>query len=116
MQIGCIESASNTARRQPPTASLRLAQLLQPNGINRTTANLSKPTQYGKPKRRKGARDVRAYPYCKVMPAPHRFSQCLMKASNQTKQAEERVKNDIQVARLSIASGRVEDITDGDEH
>ncbi|KNC84965.1 hypothetical protein SARC_02820 [Sphaeroforma arctica JP610] len=70
----------------------------------------------GQPQEKKGAREDRACPYCKVMPAPQRFSLCPMKASYQTKQAEERVKNDVQIARLSNTSGKVEDITDGDEH
>ncbi|KNC85493.1 hypothetical protein SARC_02330 [Sphaeroforma arctica JP610] len=67
----------------------------------------------GQPHKKKRAQ-IRACPYCKVS-APHRFSQCPMKASDQNKKAEERIKNDMQVARLSITSGKVEDMRDSDE-
>ncbi|KNC84143.1 hypothetical protein SARC_03625 [Sphaeroforma arctica JP610] len=60
----------------------------------------------GQAREKKRARKERAYPYCKVMPAPHRFSQCPPKASNQAKQAEERVQSDTEVARLSISPAR----------
>ncbi|KNC80259.1 hypothetical protein SARC_07382 [Sphaeroforma arctica JP610] len=68
----------------------------------------------GQPQEKKGE-PIRACTYSEVSPAPHRFSQCSMKASNQAKKAEERVKNDVQVARMSITSRKVEEIPDSDE-
>ncbi|KNC77785.1 hypothetical protein SARC_09766 [Sphaeroforma arctica JP610] len=38
------------------------------------------------------------------------------KCPKKKEQAKERAKKDVQIARLSIASGKVEDITEGDEH
>ncbi|KNC83328.1 hypothetical protein SARC_04423 [Sphaeroforma arctica JP610] len=76
--------------------------------------NQNKPVVQAQEK--KGAREERACPYCLVMLAPHRFSKCLKKKLNQAKQAEERAKKDVQIARLSITSDNVEDITEGDEH
>ncbi|KNC84711.1 hypothetical protein SARC_03085 [Sphaeroforma arctica JP610] len=67
--------------------------------------NQTKPT--GQAQEKKGSREERPCPYCKVMPASHRFSLCPNKASNQVKQAEERVKKDVQIARLSITTGKV---------
>ncbi|KNC71524.1 hypothetical protein SARC_15935, partial [Sphaeroforma arctica JP610] len=59
-----------------------------------------------------GAREERACLYCLAMPSPHRFSECSKKKANQTKKAEEQTKKDVQIARLSITSGKVEVITE----
>ncbi|KNC83840.1 hypothetical protein SARC_03922 [Sphaeroforma arctica JP610] len=75
--------------------------------------NQTKPT--GQTQEKKGAREKRACLYCKEMPAPHRFSLCPKKATNQAKQADEQVKKDVQIARLSITSGKVDGVTEGDE-
>ncbi|KNC84798.1 hypothetical protein SARC_03006 [Sphaeroforma arctica JP610] len=96
----CIESVSDTTRRQPTKARL----------------SAPKQTKPGQTQEKKGAREERTCPYCKEMPVPHRFSQCPMKASNQAKQVEEQVKKDVQIAKLSITSGKIEDITEGEEH
>ncbi|KNC78741.1 hypothetical protein SARC_08836 [Sphaeroforma arctica JP610] len=42
--------------------------------------------------------------------------ECPEKKANQATKTEQRAKKDIQIAKLSITSGKVEDITDGDEH
>ncbi|KNC86876.1 hypothetical protein SARC_00971 [Sphaeroforma arctica JP610] len=72
--------------------------------------------QGGHTQKKKGAREECACPYCLAMPSPHRFSECPNKKANQAKKAEEQAKKDVKIARLSITSGNVEDITEGDEH
>ncbi|KNC81368.1 hypothetical protein SARC_06312 [Sphaeroforma arctica JP610] len=44
------------------------------------------------------------------------FCECLEKKANQAKKAAQQAKKDVQIARLSITSGKVDDITEGDEH
>ncbi|KNC80832.1 hypothetical protein SARC_06814 [Sphaeroforma arctica JP610] len=67
--------------------------------------------QGGQTEKKKGAREERVCPYCLVLPSPHRYSECNKKKANQARKAEERVEKDVQIARLSITSGKVEVIT-----
>ncbi|KNC87440.1 hypothetical protein SARC_00423 [Sphaeroforma arctica JP610] len=46
----------------------------------------------------------------------HRYSESPEKKANQAKKALQQAKKDVQIARSSITSGKVEDITEGDEH
>ncbi|KNC86423.1 hypothetical protein SARC_01429 [Sphaeroforma arctica JP610] len=72
--------------------------------------------QGGQTQKKKGAREECACPCCQKMPSPHRYSECPEKKTNQAKKAEQRAKKDVQIARLSITSDKVEDITEGNEH
>ncbi|KNC87292.1 hypothetical protein SARC_00619 [Sphaeroforma arctica JP610] len=97
-------------RRAQSSTTITTKRHKPDNGVPKQTKPIRQPQE------NKGAREERACPYCKVIPAPHRFSQCPMKPSSQAKQAEERVKHVVHIARLSNTSGKVEHITEGEEH
>ncbi|KNC84327.1 hypothetical protein SARC_03451 [Sphaeroforma arctica JP610] len=95
MTEASIRAESKVQRDRMPREQLRVQNKRQnTQTTNHAESNNGAPNQtkpIGQAQEKKGEREERACPYCKVMPAPHRFSQCPMKASNQTTQAEERV-------------------------
>ncbi|KNC73201.1 hypothetical protein SARC_14241, partial [Sphaeroforma arctica JP610] len=83
------------------------------NKRHKTDNGLQNQNKQGEQTRKKKeAREERACPYCLVMPYPHRYSECPDKKAVQAKKAEQRAKKDVQIARLSITSGKAEDITE----
>ncbi|KNC82647.1 hypothetical protein SARC_05068 [Sphaeroforma arctica JP610] len=128
---GYLSVMEHTKFHTMTESHIRMAAVLQgePVQAENSTTNANKrykpdngaPNQnkpVGQAQEKKEAREERPCPYCLVMPAPHRYSKCPNnnKKVNEAKQAEERAKKDVQIARLSITSGKVEEITEGAEH
>ncbi|KNC84190.1 hypothetical protein SARC_03580 [Sphaeroforma arctica JP610] len=107
-----VTQAERMLRYQVRAANKRNnAQTTTPAEANTTNANKRYKTDNGandhhptweQAQEKKGAREERACPYC-------------LKKANQVKQAEHQAKKDVQIARISITSGKVEDITESDD-